>query len=480
MSRLCIFFLILSSSAFGQTISFGVSGLAGVSLNNPTSLQFGPDDRLYVAEQDGTLWVYTIQRQAANQYVVQQTEIIDLVKKHVPNHDDDGTPNATQQRQVTGILVVGTPTNPVIYVSSSDWRISVGLDSGLDTNSGVISRISWVGNGLNDPNGFWDKVDLVRGLPRSEENHASNGMQLDPSTNTLYLIQGGHTNKGAPGNSFSQTPEYALSAALLAIDLNAIEAMPVQGTGQSKYVYDLPTLDDPTRGQPGQPDPGDPFGGNDGRNQARIVPGGPVQVYAPGFRNAYDVVLTSNGRLYTFDNGPNETWGGIPINCTNQSNENGSTGYGDQLHYITGPGYYGGHPNPTRGDPQNSGLYIYEQNNNGWTLTQTYNWATDFPDPPVPFSMANPVECNYLIPGTQDGALAIVNASTNGIDEYTASNFNGALQGQLIAASFNGNIYAFKLNAAGDQVVQQQVLFSGFGSQPLDVTTQGEQDIFPG
>ena len=352
-SFLLIFFLWLgfSHGLMGQTPSFSASGLAGENLNNPTSLQFGPDNRLYVAQQDGLIFAYTVERQTTNQYVVSSTETIDLVQKHVPNHNDDGTLNGTKQRQVTGVLVVGTAQNPILYVSSSDWRISVGVDSDLDTNSGVITRLIWVGNGVDDPNGYWEKVDIVRGLPRSEENHATNGMQLDPNTNTLFLAQGGHTNKGAPGNNFAQTPEYALSAALLSVDLDAIEAMTIQGTGYNKYIYDIPTLDDPTRGQPGQPDPGDPFGGNDGRNQARIVIGGPVQVYSPGFRNIYDVVFTENGRLYTFDNGPNGSWGGIAANCTNESSEANSAGYGDQLHFISGPGYYGGHPNYTRANP---------------------------------------------------------------------------------------------------------------------------------
>ena len=74
-------------------------------------------------------------------------------------------------------------------------------------------------------------------------------------------------------------PEYALSAAILEIDLAAI----------GNTTYDLPTLDDEDRA--GNPDANDPFGGNDGKNQAKIVPGGPVQVYAPGFRNAYDLVI---------------------------------------------------------------------------------------------------------------------------------------------------------------------------------------------
>ena len=43
--------------------------------------------------------------------------------------------------------------------------------------------------------------------------------------------------------------------------------------------YDLPTLDDEDR--PGVNDAHDPFGGNNGKNQAIVVPGGPVQVHSP-------------------------------------------------------------------------------------------------------------------------------------------------------------------------------------------------------
>ena len=94
----------------------------------------------------------------------------------------------------------------------------------------------------------------------------------------------------------SLTPEAALSGAILTVDLEAI--------GSS--TYDLPTLDDENRA--GEHDAADPFGGNDGKNQARLVPGGPVQLYAPGFRNPYDLVVTQSGRLYTIDNGGNAGW----------------------------------------------------------------------------------------------------------------------------------------------------------------------------
>jgi hypothetical protein len=168
------------------------------------------------------------------------------------------------RRLITGILVKGTASNPVIYVSSSDPRIGGGTsstDTNLDTNSGVISRLTWNGSS-------WQKLDLVRGLPRSEENHSANGMALNAATNTLYVGYGGNTNEGATSNNFAFLPEYALSAAILSIDLDVI----------GNTTYNLPTLDDSTRS--GNPDANDPFGGNDGGNQAKLVSGGPVQVYS--------------------------------------------------------------------------------------------------------------------------------------------------------------------------------------------------------
>jgi hypothetical protein len=370
--------------------------------------------------------------------------------RSIPNRNDDGTVNTTiTSRQVTGLLVRGTAEQPVIYVSSSDFRIGGTKadgtgdgDTGLDTNSGVVSRLTKTATG-------WNKVDLVRGLPRSEENHSPNGMQLDESTNTLYLAVGGNTNHGAPSNNFALLPEVALSAAILSIDLDAI----------GNTTYDLPTLDDPARA--GTADANDPFGGNDGNNQARLVSGGPVQVYASGFRNPYDLLITQSAKMYAFDNGPNPGWGAFPIgegpagNCTNGVSEPGVS-YEDQLHYVSGAGYYGGHPNPTRGNTAN----------------------TFAGQSPVP--QANPIECDYLIPGQEDGALTTNDASTNGLAEYTASDFGGAMQGNLLAASFDGTIYRLQLNATGDAVTSKEALFTNFGTQPLDVTTQGDADPFPG
>lgn len=500
--------LIVSVADYAQ-VNFSMSTLNGASLEYSSTLQFGPDGRLYVSNTAGQFRVFTISKTGSNNYTVTNTEIINAVLE-IPNHNDDLTPYTYYTaRQVTGFVVTGTSTNPVIYVSSSDPRIGGGGEAGdvnLDTNSGMISRLTWNGSA-------WERVDLVRGLPRSEENHATNGLQLDAATNTLYLAVGGNTNAGGPSSNFAYINEYALSAAILKIDLNVINSLPVRGSAPNKYVYDIPTLNDPSRtdivnpdynpslvGSPQTIDQGDPFGGHDGLNMAKLVPGGPVQIHSAGYRNAYDIVITKTpgreGRMYTIDNGANGGWGGYPknVNTPNVTNEYmigepGSTSSYqgiamvnniDNLHLVSKPGMapiYGGHPNPIRANPAGAGL-SWKDDATGvanFSLNPTSDW------PPVPLSMADPVEANFLMPGVNDNALTTWTASTNGITEYRSpSFFNGDLVGDLFAVDFIGTLWRIKLNAEGTQVVSKEVFATGFSPTPLDVTTQGAGEIFDG
>lgn len=498
------------ASPFGalaqQRYNFSVSNLTGVALSNPTSLEFGPDNRLYVAQQGGLIKVFTIVRNGANSYSATATETIDLINK-IPNHNDDGKLNTgVITRQVTGILVKGTAATPVIYVSSSDSRIGgPSGDKNLDTNSGTVSSLTW-----NASDSTWVKIDLVRGLPRSEENHSGNGMQLNPNTNMLYLAEGGHTNAGSPSTNFAFTCEYALSAAILSIDLNVINKMPVKGSGNTAYKYDLLTLDDPTRSNTNGADVNDPFGGNDGLNQAKIVPGGPVQVFAPGFRNAYDFLITRPGNMYTIDNGANQGWGGYPKNegtdsATNQyvPGEPGSSSPSateatvnnvDNLHYIgnintyVSGSYYGGHPTPVRANPLRAGLWTQTGTAGVWRNSKTGTNPLPADWPPVP--AANPIEGDFEMPGVAGNALLTFKSSTNGLTEYTASNFGSALKGSLLSASYDGYIDKISLTSDGADVtnsrssankLNQDLPFaSNFGSQPLDIIAQGDNDVFPG
>ncbi|MGB7342221.1 MAG: malectin domain-containing carbohydrate-binding protein, partial [Phototrophicaceae bacterium] len=583
-----------------QQINFSASGLNGESNNNPTSLQFGPDGRLYVSQQNGLIYAYNVTRNAVDDYQVTATETINQIA-NIINHNDDGSATSQGSRQVTGILLSGTGTNPILYVSSSDPRIGAGgggNDKGLDTNSGMISRLECVG-GITGQAGSltcsqWEKVDLVRGLPRSEENHATNGMEIDEATNTLYLAVGGHTNAGAPSNNFAFTVEYTYSSTIIAVDLDMIATMPVltDPNNGSLYIYDLPTLDDPTRdnvfpdGTDASEDPrdanyspldvGDPFGGNDGLNMAKIDLTGPVSIHAVGFRNLYDIVLTTDGRMYGVDNGANGGWGGHPDGeadydaeysnnpqCTNNylNGEPGSNGDGQggddqvnnknglhyiqplqsgQFNYVAGQDYYyGGHPhvilaNPGTPmnlaidtfpyNPQGGGIYTYSQEdgNGGPDLIDDHSdpnpndgnnvsiWRNQILDPsasnfayeslpvdwpPVPVGSEFIAGCDFRNSGQDDNSLVNFGPSTNGITEYTASNFNGAMQGYLLMAAYNGNIYQVELSADGTQALNCPIpqqngtstvsnctdsFASGFGSSPLDVTAQGDNDPFGG
>ena len=345
---------------------------------------------------------------------------------------------AVEERLVTGILVTGTPARPVLYATSSDPRM--GVDK-ADSNSGIVSRLTWTGS-------EWVRVDLVRGLPRSRTDHATNGMALSGDGGTLYVAQGSNTNLGGLAEHSRFLPEYALAGAILAIDLRRI----------GDETYDLPTLDDDSRS--GVEDGSDPFGGNGGKNQARVLADGPVQIHAPGFRNSYDVLLTTQGRLYTIQNGSARGFGGLPKgegpggHCSHQGVGVGEWA-ADTLHLIKQPGVYGGHPNPTRGNRAN-----------------TFNEGEQTPVPE-----SNPFECDYLRPAER-GAVTSFPHSTNGLTEYTASNLDGAMRGDLLTVGFNGLLYRVQLNRPGSGLLRKDVILKL--GVPLDVTAQGDDSVFPG
>lgn len=360
--------------ARGDGFAFAHSRLTEVE--RPTSLDMGPDGRLYVAQVDGMVLSLGIERLGVGAYRVTDTERIDLLQQ-IPNHDADGTPRPDlSTRMVTGILVTGTAQQPVIYATSSDPRVG-DKDSGfrgMDIFSGTVSRLT------RGPGG-WQREELVTGLPRSAEDHAPHGLAL--LGRTLLVAQGGNTNQGVPSRSFSMIPEMPLSAAILSIDLDDL------GDG--------------------------------------------AKVYAPGFRNPYDVAVTADGQVYATDNGPNRTWGGPPVDCGHTPQEGGET-VADSLHRIT-PGTYGGHPNPTR-------------------------------------AAQDPRQCDFL--ADKPSAIARFHASTNGLTEYRSQAFGGRLAGHLLTVSFSGELWA--VSRDGDKTM----LTNKMGAWPLDVTAQGDDEPFPG
>jgi len=63
--RICLLVIVLLLSILAGVaraqISFSSTGLVGESLSNPTSLDGGPDDRLYVTQQNGSIFALDIQ-----------------------------------------------------------------------------------------------------------------------------------------------------------------------------------------------------------------------------------------------------------------------------------------------------------------------------------------------------------------------------------------------------------------------------------
>ncbi len=491
----------------------GVEGGPNV-LSNPTSLAFGPDGRLYVSEQNGTINAFTVEF-SAGEVLITGHEALTLangqeVVKSIQNHNDDGSDSSETNRQVTGILTAGTADAPIVYVSSSDPRIASNGEVNLDTNSGVLTKVAF------DPDiGTWTAVDLVRGLPRSEENHSVNGMVLSPDGTKLYLQVGGFTNNGAPSQFFSYTAEYALSGAILEIDLVALDAIETktdpdggQGSTARQYKYDLPTLDDPnidnvTDGVGEDADGMDeagPWGGNDGLNQAILPADAPLRIYADGLRNGYDLAITDDGQLYTVDNGSNGNLGGDPNTdgngeAINTPNDGGS-GDPEPLFLIEDGGYYG-HPNPTRAN-QDQAWTVYDDDGNpdsAVTVNQVPDISALVPDvvniqdgfliDPSKFTgdPARLLESGIREERSTSASIKIasVGSSTNGIVVYDSDGaaFNGALDGKLFVTQFNDNVTLLNVNADGTAL--NPVLESGpdgiFGTADDEVQEGGADGI---
>ncbi|WP_036487527.1 malectin domain-containing carbohydrate-binding protein [Myxosarcina sp. GI1] len=524
------------------TTNFAQATLAGLNVNNPTSLQFGGDGRLYVSQQDGTILAAEVQAvtdaqgEITGYEVVGEVEFINLIK-NIPNHNDDGALNTNiNNRQVTGLSVEqDTNGNIILYVTSSDPRIgggSSGTEQDLDTNSSIISRLTLTNPTAPLGDSRWSKVDLVIGLPRSEENHSINGLDIRTELvngephQIMYVASGGNTNRGAPSNNFAWTSEYYYSTAVLRVDLTQLEQIEgsqgLQGGTSyvAPYVYALPTLNDPTRtdnpqgqdtatGTTGADDAeaGDTFGGNDGRNQAKYAPSEPVQIYSLGYRNHYDVVNTEAGNLYTFDNGPNNGWGDIPLTAagepvtdasqigTNNPNINVDTGNDsdkDNLHLVTN-GFYAGHPSPINASGEAAGLYSVDVSSGLPVVTQltetdnsNNNPTTTADDLPSDWNSITggitlPGADLYLSPGDNpdgsnpgtDNSLVTNGSSSNGLTEYTGSGVSDNLDAEILAVvSFNGDTTFFEIESDGTQngtsVADTESV--AVGGTPLDLT----------
>lgn len=271
---------------------------AGFTTATPTSLTFGPDGRLFVADQEGRIQALTLD--AAGTTVTAVEEV---------------TANADLQ-EVFGIAFDPNDASdpPPVYATNTISGFGLDGPAPLGTFPGKVTKI--------DGAGYSTITDIITGLSISNSAHQANGLAFGPD-GRLYINHGSTTNAGVevPVGPLFEQADVPLSAAVLVADINA-------GGFDGAVTYSPAGTYSSTVDQVS----------------------GDVDVYAPGLRNPYDLVWHTNGNLYSTDNGPNAGLGGASTTCTTEDpdpwapDDRGP----DELNLIEEGDYYG-QPNRNRG-----------------------------------------------------------------------------------------------------------------------------------
>ena len=334
------------------------------------------------------------------------------------------------------------PSPVKIYVSHSLLFANGGeCFDGFSPYSGYVSV-------LTGPD-FDTAETLIGGLPVSNHDHGVNGIQFDNQGRLLVAV-GGNSNAGIPDCPMGDLPESPLSAAILRADITKTNF-----NGNVVYIESGTSITNNDQ----------VFG-----DIVDVASNVDIEVFAAGFRNPLDLVYTTKGQLYTSDNGPNAGYGASSTSATTEGPDGDDN---DTLNLIIEGNYYG-HPNRNRGrtdDRQN----VYYDN-----------------------SAAS-------IPGIFSQGMSIFLPSVNGIDEYRAETFNGAMRGELLLQKWNDSTYRIQLSDAGRAVSSTLLLPAALDgldivsspggaligvdytdnevvvAQPVDISATGTKafDIFP-
>ncbi|MGB2695133.1 MAG: PQQ-dependent sugar dehydrogenase [Dehalococcoidia bacterium] len=354
---------------------------SNVGLKDPSSLAFGPDGRLYVSQVNGRILALTL-----DGFTVTNVETI---------------ATTAELQDVLGIAFnpSDSPAPLTLYITQT----SVFAGGDAPPYPSKVSK-------LVAPD--FTPVDIITGLPVSPREHATNGLAFD-GQGRLYIAQGSATNAGVTGaQGRSESP---LSGAVLVADI------------------DDPAFDGAIQYDP----PGPP-------SVTTEQVSGDVRVFASGFRNPYDLVVHSNGRIYATDNGPNRS----PIQALDCETDGPPDPTApDELNLVL-DGHYYGHANRNRG-------------------------------------RSDPRQCTYAIPldasagATPPIALLGYSTSADGLVEYTADAFGGRMRGDLIYVEWaQGRVWRVQLSSDGTSVVAISRFSPDVLQRPLDVTVGPDGTVY--
>lgn len=356
----------------GGPVPVNFTEVTSVPMPVPTAGAWGPDGRFYVAQLSGKVRALSFDED----YNLLQTTIYNGVSG-LSNHEILGLAFNPHEG-----------TSPIrIYVAHAELFANGGSSfSGPSDYTGAVSILE--GPNFNTP------IPLITNLPASNHDHAVNGMVFDNNGDLLIAV-GSNTNAGVIHPNIGDLPESPLSAAILKAQLSK---------SYFNGVIDYLEISN------GLVNNDQVFG-----DQVEVAPGIHVWPYAVGLRNAFDLLYSTDQRLYATDNGPNFGFGAA---STGPASQAGDPQTPDELILVRHGAYYG-HPNRSRG--------LEDARENVYYNTKTAS-----------------------VPGVFEQCLSEVSSSTDGIDEYRAHTFGDAMLGQLLVQKWGGEISRFELDASGE------------------------------
>ena len=396
--------------------------------------------------------------------------------------------------RLTGLLVTGTAANPVIYVTSSDPRISNDArhQPRHQLRRPVQADLERLRLEYRRPD---PRSATLRGEPFAERHGALRRRQdALPDARRKHqqrravelLLQ--HVRIRACRHRSSRST-FRRSMRCRSRPTPAPASTTAANT--STTCRPSTTRTPPNNGvreNAGGMDVAGPWGGRDGLNQAILPADAPFSIFATGFRNAYDLVLTADGRLYTLDNGSNAGLGGDPVivngEATNQISTGGAAS-GEPLYLLRGRRLLRPpEPDPRQPEPVLDRLQRCRQRRHharGQHGRRHFGprpgrgeHRRRLPDRSEQVHLQSGAADRgghpHRPPGPGSDALVTIGSSSNGLVEYTADNFDGELFGDLLVAQFNGNVARLNLNADGTTATYETIPGLSGLSIPLDVT----------
>ncbi len=359
------------------------------------SMAFGPDGKLYTTTVGQGIFRYDVDANG------------DLSNEQALGF---------QGRAVIGLVFdkASTPTDPILWITHS----TANTENETAQWASKVTRLS--GSDLATVR------DVFVDLPRSQKDHLTNSIAYGPD-GRLYFLQGSNQAAGDPDGAWGNRGEKQLTAAVLRFDPNSSQVQAALDSGSPINVRT-----------------------SDGGSYNPFAPGAPLELYATGVRNAYDLVWHSNGHLYVPTNG---TAGGANSPGVTKNADGTYTRTGqvpgvdltqacakridgkpysgpsvpavtnhptqrDFLFDVVQGGYYG-HPNPLRCE------FVL---NNGGNAAGAGQGGSKYASSVAPDPNYRGYAYDFEF-----------NKSPNGALEYKGGAFGGQLQGRLLVVRFSNN-----------------------------------------